>query len=106
MAISRYLSGDYLHSFYFNPLTSLEIDRCISSLKSKSCPLDVIPVSILKALSTIISPILAEIINGSLAGGHFPSSLKITRIVPIHKSGSRDVIGNYRPMSILSLIHI
>ena len=99
---SRYLTGNYLHSFYFNPTTSLEVRKHIFSLKSKPCSIDQIPVSILKSLSNIISPILAKIVNDSMTNGHFPSSLKMAHIVPIHKSGSRNTVGNYRPISILS----
>ena len=36
--------------------------------------------------------------------GVYPSCLKLTKILPIFKSGSKTVPGNYRPISFLSSI--
>ena len=40
-------------------------------------------------------------INISLQSGHFPGSLKIAKIFPIHKGGPTDDPSNYRPISVL-----
>ena len=45
---------------------------------------------------------LSDIINTSFMDGIFPEQLKIARVVPIHKGGSKTVVSNYRPISLLS----
>ena len=34
--------------------------------------------------------------------GIFPNALKIAKVIPIHKSGSKQAVENYRPISLLS----
>lgn len=45
---------------------------------------------------------LCKIYNKSLSTGIFPPQWKTARVVPIHKSGDKTLISNYRPISILS----
>ena len=47
---------------------------------------------------------LTHIFNLSLSSGIFPNSLKIAKIVPIHKKDDPSLIENYRPISILPAI--
>lgn len=49
-------------------------------------------------------PILGHIINISIANGVYPDELKLARVTPIFKSGSKDDPTNYRPISVLSTI--
>ena len=49
------------------------------------------------------SPIL-QLFNKSLASGTFPLVRKTSFIYPIHKSGDRSDVKNYRPISILSTL--
>ena len=41
--------------------------------------------------------------NLSFEQGIFPSSLKVSKVVPIHKKGDKSILSNYRPISILSV---
>ena len=45
---------------------------------------------------------LANIINGSIKNGKFPSSLKEALITPVHKSGDKESLYNYRPVTCLN----
>ena len=45
--------------------------------------------------------LLTHIINLSISQGHFPSELKLTKVIPIYKSGDKQIIENYRPISVL-----
>ena len=38
-----------------------------------------------------------------LTQGVFPTSLKLARVTVLHKSGPKNVLGNYRPISVLSV---
>ena len=61
-----------------------------------------IPVAILKTIRDYISEPLAFLVNDSFASGNFPDKLKLARITPVFKKGSRLDIDNYRPISVLS----
>ena len=61
-------------------------------------------MKMLKAVAIEISSPLAHIFNLSLKTAIFPSSLKLSRVVPIHKGGKTDICDNYRPIALLSSI--
>ena len=70
----------------------------------KSTGIDGISATILKASAKIVSPSLLKTMNISLYSGLFPDALKIAKIIPIHKGGSKHDPSNYRPISILSVL--
>jgi hypothetical protein len=62
---------------------------------------DRIRVCDLKLLKHEISPVLAHMINLSLANSIFPTKLKISVVKPIYKKGDHMEYKNYRPVAIL-----
>ncbi len=60
---------------------------------------DGIPPFLLKGSIVILTPILAYIFNLSLVTGEFPNTWKVAAVFPVHKSGSRLDLRNYRPIS-------
>ena len=59
------------------------------------------PASILKqCIDTYIDP-LTYLINLSINQGIFPSELKIAKVIPIYKSDDKQLIWNYRAISVL-----
>lgn len=42
--------------------------------------------------------------NQSIEQGIFPQPLKHATVIPIYKNGPKDKLGNYRPISLLSII--
>ena len=50
----------------------------------------------------MFSLILLTIFNKCLHLGYYPSSMKVARVVPIHKGGDINDINNYRPISVLT----
>ena len=59
---------------------------------------------IIKQIKDEISPILAILFNKCLHVGLFPDDLKISKIIPIYKSGAKNELSNYRPISMLPQI--
>ena len=55
-------------------------------------------------IGPIVAPYVADIFNACYDQGIYPSILKHTKVIPIHKSGSRNSATNYRPISILSAV--
>ena len=82
-----------------------EIVDIIKGFQSKtSSDIDGISMKLLKVVAIEISSPLAHIFNLSLKKGIFPSALKLSRVVPIHKAGKTDLCDNYRPIALLSSI--
>lgn len=106
---SKKVSLNYLEAFItrntesaiFATVTYSEIKKVISGLKSKrSQDLWSISPVLLKSLSSVIGP-LTDIVNDCLKNGTFPDSLKIAKVIPLHKKGCHNNVENYRPISIL-----
>ena len=70
----------------------------------KATGLDTIPVKFIKDGCNEIAKPLTHIINMSISSGDIPADLKIARVVPLHKKNSRTDVGNYRPVSVLSVV--
>ena len=98
----NFLQAPTSNSIYLSPVTPSEVQDVINKLKNKA------------TLDTKIAPMkianddpkftgaIAEIVNSSFQQGVFPTSLKIAKVVPIHKGGSKTDVTNYRPISLLS----
>ena len=92
-------------SMYFIPTGPNEIIKILKSCKAKkSTGDDGISMILLKQLSESCSVPLAMIINMSLEQGIVPDAMKLARVIPIHKSKSKQEFNNYRPISLLSSI--
>lgn len=90
---------------FLKPTTGSELNKIILSLQdNKSTGPNSISTRILKTVSPIISYILSDIFNNCLTSGVFPQCLKYASVIPIHKKDSTLIIGNYRPISLLSNI--
>ena len=70
---------------------------------AKATGLDGLGPRILKMASDILAPSIASLINTSIETSTFPSNLKVAKIHPIYKSGSKADPSNYRPISIYCL---
>ena len=100
-----YLSNTNTNTFFLTPSDKSEISFIISALDSNnpSGP-NSIPVKILKHLKNDISQLLSKVFNMSFSTGQFPSVLKRTKVIPIHKKQSKVDYTNYRPLSLSSNI--
>lgn len=87
----------------FEPVTETELERVIDGLKQKltTGPDGISSITIKLIKKHIVKPML-HIINLSFVTGKFPNIFKRAVIKPIHKSGDKSEIPNYRPISLVN----
>ena len=91
--------------FNFKRITNLELKKTEMQFKnSKSPGYDDLPITLLKDGMEQISPVLTCVLNKCIVQAVFPSSEKIAKITPIHKSESKSLLDNYRPISVLPVL--
>ena len=91
--------------FKFRPLSFLQVMKVIKKLvNSKATGSFGIPNRALKDCAEQIAPSLTHIFNFSLETKVFPDDLKVGKVAPVYKSGDKDNLNNYRPISVLPTI--
>ena len=91
--------------FCFSHISPSTVCKLLSSLsESKSTRIDKISAKVLKLSAPVIAQSLADIFNASTESQTFPSEWKVARVIPLHKKGPRNMLDNYRPISILPII--
>ena len=92
-------------SFYFNFTFYFTADKVLTEIHNldvnKANGPEDIPIRLFKMIETILAPLLSKIYNASNDLGIFPPFLKRSKVVPVYKSGTKNIAGNYRPISIL-----
>ncbi len=74
------------------------------SFDGKAVGLDKISLKLLCIGASALASQLTKIFNLLISTGIFPDEWKVARVVPIHKNGSLQATGNFRPVSILSTL--
>ena len=100
----KYMNVRKLDSFYFVPLTDQEVMEIIDMFDLKKSSNDEIPVRLFKLFPVSVIKRLTMILNKCILEGFMPRKLKLSKIIPIFKHGSRHDCNNYRPISLLSYI--
>ena len=88
-------------SMFINPVNVTELSEIILSLNNSSPGWDGLDTNIIKKSSGLIVHPLVYVINLCIEQGIFPKELKIAKIIPIYKSNDKQLITNYRPISVL-----
>ena len=70
----------------------------------KSTGIDKIPAKIIRIAAPVIAESLTKIFNTAIFSETVPSDWKVARVIPLHKSGPRNLFNNYHPVSSLSAI--
>jgi hypothetical protein len=90
----------------FDPITGEEIVSIIKKFNArKGTGPASIPTLILTLMSDELASPLALIANICFTSGIHPDKLKIAKVIPIFKKGSKLLPSNYRPISLLSNIN-
>lgn len=98
--------GPYVkNTFQFNNVSEQLIFDLIISLDMKKSPgYDNITPRILKSIADEACPLLCYMINRMINDSEFPDALKVAKVIPIHKKGSKTDPENYRQISVLPIV--
>ena len=102
--INRKKAGNYA-DFSIPIISEHEVLEIIKSLPSNvATGLDGISSPLLKLIAPAVAPSLAKVINCSIINSICPAQLKLARVTPIYKQGSKTDLDNYGPISVLPVI--
>lgn len=91
-----------VNSLVLLPTDEWEIAEVIKGLRRDAAAgWDAIPVHLIQKCSNNLIPYITHICNISMSNGIFPKCFKKAIVHPIFKSGNRDNVENYRPISVL-----
>ena len=105
--ISEYINAipHTLNSLALTPMNQQEINKIIANLSNKSSSgHDRINNILLKQLSSSSSYPLMIIFNQSMSTGTFPDLMKLSEVILLYKGKEKDMVVNYRPISLLVTI--
>lgn len=103
-ATQHLLPNEIKRSLFFEPVTVEEVVELLKAMKPKrSVGADGISQIILKNCMDIIAQPLACCMNKFFNEFRFPESLKIAKVVLIHKGGSMLDLDNFRSLTVVSL---
>lgn len=101
MTYQRYITP-CITSFVFLDINNFEVLDVLNSFsKLDSFDFDGVCIRYLKIIAQNNIDFITNFINLSFSTCSFPRSLKQATITPIYKSGGKNVLTNYRPISIL-----
>ena len=102
----KYLTDPLDKTFVAYECDEKEIESLITTLNPrKGTGPNSVPANILHMLKIEISTPLSILFNISLNTGTFPDLLKPSKVTPVYKKGSKMIICNYRPISLLSNVN-
>ena len=91
---------------HFKPVTLDEVVKLLQTAPTKQCSLDPVPTWLVKKLSSVFAPIIANLCNASFDQRTLPVDQKRAITRPLLKKPSLDAsdLNNYRPISNLSFL--
>ena len=96
LSYTQYLKNRLSSSFFLNPPSISEVYDEICSLRlKKSTGPDDIPSYFVQLAAPIISPYLTYFIETTFKLRIFPNSLKVAKVLPIFKKGSKTIPENF-----------
>ena len=98
-------NGQVIREEMGDMITNLEevTKLCKEINPMKSSGIDNLSSRICKDAFMVLTDRLLHVFNCSLSTNKFPAGWKQAKVVPLHKGGESDEVGNYRPVSLLPL---
>uniref|UniRef100_A0A8C6NYB4 Reverse transcriptase domain-containing protein n=1 Tax=Nothobranchius furzeri TaxID=105023 RepID=A0A8C6NYB4_NOTFU len=96
------LINSNINSMFLHEISETDVVNTVRKFKNKkSTDINEIDMGIIKeVIFSIVRP-LTYIYNLSLQKGHFPKTMKITKVIPTFKTGNKHSMENYRPIAII-----
>ena len=94
--------ADVLNNIELSPAVVMELLDQLNICKS--CGPDNVTSRLLKECANSISSPLCTLFNKQLGSGCFPKMWKVANLVPVFKSGDKEMVENYRGISLLCII--
>jgi len=90
----------------FQPATTEEISKILTTSANKTCSLDAIPTWLIKNCVAEVTPAVTSIVNSSLQEAYVPPIFKHALVTPLLKKSNLDknLMSNYRPVSNLNFL--
>ena len=96
-----FLPEPNIHSFFLTPVSSEEIIKVLNEFKpKKSRDHYGISMQLLKCIFPVLVYPFVFLVNLSFESGVVPDFLKLSNIIPLHKTGDDTFFNNYRPISL------
>ena len=96
-----YITDSKLSSLQFEDKGIIKIIRSLDINKAQGH--DDISIKVLKICDLAIITLLSMIFRNCINNSTFPDLWKKSNICPIHKKGGKQIVNNYRPVSLLSI---
>ena len=91
--------------FEFTAVGKPFVLKQLKCLKLKNATgIDGLPARLFKDSAVVIADRVTHLVNLSIKSGKVPSEWKQAKVVPLFKSGNKDDLDNYRPISILPIL--
>ena len=100
----KYMNNPNNKSIFLFPTDESEVKSILIDLKPNSSGWDDLPGRIFRDNSGALMKPLIHVINLSLSKGVFPSELKIAKVIPLFKGNEKNLLKNYRPISLLPVL--
>ena len=102
VSFQQFLPPPCRNSMFLNPISETTYVNFVLSLKPKtSTDIRGISTKFLQSVIYEIKSPLTHIFNTSIQNGIFPEALKISKAIPIFKSGDKTLVDNYRLVSLV-----
>ena len=91
--------------FKFSLIDEKLVLKMFSSLdERKATGPDVISAKLLRMVAQAISLSITYLFNASMQSGQIPTEWKEANIIPVPKSGDKDDVSSYRPVSVIPVL--
>ena len=100
--IYDYMRNRNNDSMFIEETSAEELSKTVNACSNKSsCDVNDINICLVKTIFKSLVHPFVHVCNLSFNTGIFPDNMKIAKVVPLYKSGSKNVFNNYRPVSLL-----